>query len=255
MPANNAHGSNRPILVIVAGPPAGGKGTISEHLVADIGLYQISTGDLLRDEIARGTEAGDKAMKLMRAGRLVPEGIVNSMVFSKLETAEVRRKGAILDGFPRTESQAAALADYCSNSNWWRVDAYIAIDVPEEVLLERAAGRRIDPVTKLVYHVKFNPPPADIAARLQIREDDQPHRQRRRIATYRENAAPIERVFSNRLVHIDGDQPMHGVYQQFVEKMLVACWGGDSGRKHSTIPAKWNEFLAEEKKKQNASKL
>lgn len=252
---NDAHAHHRPILVIVAGPPAGGKGTVCEHLVADIGLVQISTGDLLRDEIARGTEAGSSAMKLMRAGRLVPEEIVNGMVFSKLETAEVRRKGAILDGFPRTESQAAALADYCKNSNWWRVDAYIAIDVPDAVLLERAAGRRIDPVTKLVYHVKFNPPPADIAPRLQIREDDKPDRQRRRISTYRENAAPIERIFNSIIVHIDGNQPMSGVYNQFVEKMVAACWGEKSGRKPSTIPEKWNSYLAQQRQKQQQSKL
>lgn len=243
-----------PILVIVSGAPASGKGTISEHLIADVGLYQISTGDLLREEISKGSEIGEQAMKLMRAGRLVPESIVNTMVFNKLETPEVRQRGAILDGFPRTESQALALEAYCRSSGWWKLDALITLDVPDEVLLERSAGRRIDPVTKQVYHVKFNPPPKEIENRLKIRDDDQPDRCRRRIATYKENTALIEAVFSDKIVHINGNQPMQNVYQDFVVKMAASCWGEKSGRSVSTIPEKWKVMLMK-KKNQQASKL
>lgn len=236
MPAT-APKNTAPVLIAISAAPLGGKGTISERLIAEMDLVHISTGDLLREEISSGSSLGEELQRLMQTGRLVDESLVNRLVVKKLESPEVRLKGALLDGFPRTESQALFLREYIHNSRFWvRIDAFMVLDVPDEVLLERGTGRRIDPVTHHVYHIKYAPAPPEIQHRLKIRPDDQPDRQRRRIVIYKENAAAIEAVFEctahgNRVVRVNGNQSMTQVYDDFARALVKRVWDGKASHR------------------------
>ncbi len=236
-----------PLLFILSSAPNSGKGTVCDRLLKDTQLVHLSTGDLLRDEIRRGSETGAAVQRLMAAGRLVGEDIVNELIVKKLQSPEVRARGAVLDGFPRTESQALWLAEYCINSKFWQVDAFVVIEVPDDVLVERAAGRRLDPETNNIYHIKYKPAPPAIASRLVIRDDDKPDRQRLRISTYRENAAVVEAAFADRVVRVNGNQPMAAVYDEFCRVVAAKVWGPGSTRGPSTVPPKMKQFLQRSK--------
>ena len=213
-----------PPLLIMSGPPGGGKGTVCERVLKDTRLVHLSTGDLLREEIARGTEIGEEVQRLMRTGQLVGEELIGSMVLKQLDSAAVRERGCVLDGFPRTELQARLLSEYCRNSTW-RVDAFVVVDVPDHVLLDRAAGRRLDPETNHIYHLKYKPPPPEIAHRLKIRPDDRPDRQKLRISIFRENTLAIEQCFPGVVVHVNGNQSMDAVYDEFCRKAVPLVYG------------------------------
>lgn len=140
----------------MVGPPASGKGTQCELIVSKYGLVHVSTGDLLREEVRKGSPLGEKAKTFMSNGQLVPDDLINDIVFQKLNSAECQAKGWLLDGYPRTKAQALSL-----QSHGIYPDKCVLLTIPDEVVIERVDGRRIDPITDHVYHVKFNPPPQD----------------------------------------------------------------------------------------------
>lgn len=154
--------------IILVGPPASGKGTQAKILVEKLGVPQISTGDMLRAARAAGTELGKAADQFMKAGKLVPDDVVIGLVDERLKESDAKA-GFILDGFPRTVPQADAL-DQLLKSLGQSIDHVIQIDVPRELLVERATLRRTDVNTGRIYHLKYSLPPP--GAVLEHRSDD-----------------------------------------------------------------------------------
>ena len=188
-----------PRKFIIAGAPAAGKGTQCAFIQARYGVVHLSTGDLLRAAVKEGTPLGVKAKGFMDAGQLVPDELITDVVCSRLNQADCREKGWLLDGFPRTRSQAEALS-----AAGQIPDAFVLLDVPEQVLVERVTGRRTDPETGAIYHLKFKPPPAEVLPRLVQRSDDT---EEKIVVRYKEFKAHVEEVrslYQDRLVWVDG---------------------------------------------------
>jgi adenylate kinase len=154
--------------IVLVGPPASGKGTQANVLTEKFGVPKISTGDMLREARAQGTELGKEAESYMNAGKLVPDEVVIGLVDERLSHSDAQ-KGFILDGFPRTVPQAEALAALLERRGSG-LDAVVQIDVARELLVERATLRRTDKRTGQIYHLKYNPPPP--GADLEHRSDD-----------------------------------------------------------------------------------
>jgi adenylate kinase len=175
--------------LIFLGPPGAGKGTQAEAIINKLGIPQISTGDIIRAAIRGGTELGKEFKSYTDAGKLVPDELVNRMVDERL-AADDCKPGFLLDGFPRTVAQAEAL-DGMLGRRGRKLDHVLLLEVADAVLLERITGRRSDPETGRVYHIKFDPPPADIAPRLIQRSDDTEAVLGKRLSEYHEKTAPL----------------------------------------------------------------
>jgi len=194
--------------VVIAGAPASGKGTQCEKIVEKYDLVHISAGDLLRAAVKEETEAGLKAKEFMDAGKLVPEEIVVTMVLDRLRQPDCQERGWLLDGYPRSGSQAKALEDAGI-----RPQVFLQVNVPDEKLVDRVVGRRMDPETGKIYHLTFSPPETEeIAARLVQRSDDNEEKCRVRLQVFHENNAAVETVYSDILKQINGDQSKDAVF-------------------------------------------
>ena len=137
--------------LILLGAPGAGKGTQAEYIKAALGVPVISTGNLLREAIAQGTPLGQQAKSYMDGGQLVPDELIIGLVEEKLHAPECEH-GAIFDGFPRTVAQAETL------DNMAGVDVALSIEVPDEAIVHRMAGRRTCPKCHATYHIEGNPP-------------------------------------------------------------------------------------------------
>ncbi len=166
--------------IILVGPPACGKGTQAQALCERFAVPQISTGDMLRHAKTEGTSLGIEAAEYMSAGKLVPDAIVIGLIAKRLKLDDCAT-GFLLDGFPRTVLQADALAELMGEKNI-ALECVVQIDVPRELLVERAVLRRTDKKTGQIYHLKYNPPPSD--ADLEHRVDDQEPTVKRRLDQY-----------------------------------------------------------------------
>jgi len=175
--------------LIFIGPPGAGKGTQAEAIINEFKIPQISTGDIIRAAIRNGTELGKEFKSYTDAGKLVPDELVNRMVEDRLAQGDCK-PGFLLDGFPRTVAQAEAL-DQMLEKMGRKLNHVLLLEVDDDVLVERITGRRSDPETGRVYHVKFDPPPADIAPRLIQRSDDTEEVLRQRLGEYHEKTAPL----------------------------------------------------------------
>jgi adenylate kinase len=161
----------------------------------DFGLPHISTGDILRAQVAEGTELGREAKRYMDAGELVPDEVIIGMITGRIGEGDAR-DGFLLDGFPRTEGQADALADALGDLDR-RLAAALLIDVPDDDLVRRLAGRRVcvkNPTH--IYHVDFDPPKHEgvcdqDGARLVQRDDDKEETIRRRLEVYHAQTEPL----------------------------------------------------------------
>ena len=191
--------------LILIGPPGAGKGTQAEYLVQRFQIPHISSGDMLRAAVAAGTPLGQQADGFMKAGQLVPDELVIAMIIERTAQPDCA-KGFILDGFPRTRPQAEALAVDLEKAGV-TLDAVVLIEVPDGLILERITGRRTDPETGDIYHVKFRPPPADVAGRVVQRKDDTEAACSARLEKYHAETAPIIPFYSEQglLRHIDGN--------------------------------------------------
>lgn len=201
-------------LVVIAGPPAAGKGTQCEKITERFGLCHLSTGDVLRENVKAGTELGLKAKTFMDAGMLVPSDLIIGLVKEKLTTEEITSKGCLLDGFPRAPDQAKAMLDAGI-----KIDKFLLIKVPDDILVERGCGRRLDPETGNIYHLKFKPPPAEIVGRLVHRSDDQEDKIRTRLQTYHSQIDGILPFFSDVLHELDGDASPDAVFDLVVRAL------------------------------------
>lgn len=186
--------------IIIAGAPAAGKGTQCEIIKLNYGLVHLSTGDILRAAVKQGTALGLQAKEFMDNGQLVPDELITGVICDRLNEKDCQTNGWLLDGFPRTKSQAEALS-----SAGMVPDCFLMLDVPEDILVERVTGRRTDPATGKIYHLKFNPPENDeIASRLVQRSDDTAEKI---IVRYREFQSHIEAIKScyvDKMVRVDG---------------------------------------------------
>ncbi len=209
--------------VLLLGAPGVGKGTQAQSLMADYRIPQISTGDILRDNIARGTELGKAAKGLMDQGQLVPDEIVNDMVGARLTQPDVEH-GYILDGYPRTLGQAEWLDAHLSSTAVERpggeVLPLVAINirVDEQELLRRITGRRICPVCKHIYNIYSKPPKREgvcdfDGSQLQHRSDDTEAAFTERMKAYNSLTAPVIEHYcrQGRFRDVDGDQPVEQV--------------------------------------------
>ncbi|KAK2965785.1 hypothetical protein RJ640_009491, partial [Escallonia rubra] len=200
---------SEPLKVMISGAPASGKGTQCEMIVQKFGLVHISTGDLLRAEVSAGTEIGNKAKEYMNAGSLVPDEIVTAMVKGRLSQKDTKEKGWLLDGYPRSFAQAQSLEEMNI-----RPDVYITLDVPDEILIDRCVGRKLDPLTGKIYHVKYFPPETEeIKARLVTRSDDNEEKVKSRLQTYKQNAEAILSTYFDILHKIDGNRAKDVVFR------------------------------------------
>ena len=177
------------------GPPGAGKGTQAERLHEDFGLLHIATGDILRAEVAAGTPLGVEARRYMDAGELVPDEVIVGMITQRISGGDAR-DGFLLDGFPRNERQADALAEALEELER-RLTAALLIEMPDEALVRRLTGRRMcvkNPTH--IYHVEFDPPKhADVCdqdgARLVQRDDDREETIRHRLQVYHAQTEPL----------------------------------------------------------------
>lgn len=206
----------RLMRMVLVGPPASGKGTQAAILREHFGVPQISTGDMLRAARRDGTALGREAEGFMSAGQLVPDSVVIGLVEERLTQPDAQ-KGFILDGFPRTVPQAEALHELLAKLST-PLDAVLQIDVSRDLLMERATLRRTDKRSGQIYHLKYNPPPAD--ADLDHRADDQEETVKARLDQYDAmTAALIPHYQSQKLLKvIDGV----GTPQEVTSRMLAA---------------------------------
>ena len=143
-------------IMILFGPPGSGKGSQAPKIVAEMGIPQLSTGDMLRAAVAAGTEIGVQAKSVMESGGLVTDDLVVAIIKDRIEEKDCAG-GFILDGFPRTVEQAKMLDEMLASTNE-AVGYVVALDVPDAVLTERICGRWIHKASGRSYHVKFAPP-------------------------------------------------------------------------------------------------
>jgi adenylate kinase len=175
--------------MILVGPPGAGKGTQAAKLIETYKIPHISTGDMLRAAKKAGTEMGKKAAEFMDAGNLVPDTVVIGLVIDRIAEADCK-EGFMLDGFPRTRPQAEALDAELTKAGV-KLDVVLFIEVPDELIVDRITGRRSDPETGTIYHMEFNPPPADVAGRVVQRKDDTEEACVARLQKYHSETAPI----------------------------------------------------------------
>ena len=175
--------------MILVGPPGAGKGTQAARLVDRYRIPHISSGDMLRAAVKEGTALGAEADRYMKQGKLVPDEVVIGMILERIAKPDCVA-GFMLDGFPRTRPQAEAL-DAAMRTAGVELDVVLVIEVPDALLEERAVGRRSDPETGAIYHLTYNPPPPEIAARLVHRKDDTIEAVSTRIQKYHSETAPV----------------------------------------------------------------
>ncbi len=195
-------------IVILLGAPGSGKGTIASRLAGeDPAVRHVSSGDLLRGAIAAGTPAGVEAKAYMDKGQLVPDALVVAMIGDVI-AAEKTAETMLLDGFPRNVAQAEAL-----ERSGAKVRSAVLVDVPDEIIADRIAGRRTCPKCKAGYHVKALPPKVEgicdkCGAALTVRKDDNPETVRDRLVVYHRETEPLVAFYEAKglLRRIDGDQ-------------------------------------------------
>jgi adenylate kinase len=214
--------------VVLLGPPGAGKGTQSKRIMERYGIPQVSTGDLLRDNVARGTELGVAAKAVMARGELVSDDLVCGMVRCRLSLPDCKR-GYVLDGFPRTAAQAGwldallddKLFDNSRPTRAWPI--VICLEVDYNQLLLRITGRRSCPTCGRIYNVHFQPPLAneicDVnGTKLVTRNDDRLEVIQPRLAAYQEQTRPVIDYYrrTGRLISVNGDLPVDDVTEQIV---------------------------------------
>lgn len=201
---------SRSAVLILLGPPGAGKGTQARMLEEDFGLIQLSTGDLLRAAVAAGTKAGKEAKAVMEAGQLVSDEIVLAILKDRMAQPDVAR-GVILDGFPRTAGQAEALDDLLASTGQ-KVNAAISMDVDDEAMVGRVAGRYTCAACGEGYHDEFKQPAVAGTCdkcggtEFKRRADDNAETVRERLKAYHAQTAPLIAYYEGKgvLQRVDG---------------------------------------------------
>ena len=194
--------------VILLGGPGAGKGTQATYIKEKYGIPQISTGDMLRAHVKAGSELGVAAKKIMDQGGLVSDDIIMGMVKARITEDDCKR-GFLFDGFPRTIPQAEALA-----AAGVQVDAVVEIDVPDQEIITRMAGRRAHLASGRTYHVTFNPPKVegkdDVTGEpLVQRDDDKEETVKARLKVYHDQTEPLVNFYSKWAASGESDAPKY----------------------------------------------
>ena len=189
--------------LILLGPQGAGKGTQAQRLADEVGATHISTGDIVRAEIKSGSELGKKVQEYNDRGELVPDEIIVEMAKPYLDDAD----SWILDGFPRNEAQAKAL-DQALQDIGEDLDAVVALEAPDDALVDRLSGRRQSQATGKIYHVEYDPPPEDDPGPFVQRDDDAEKAIRRRLQIYHDQTEPLKDYYADRdlLITVDAEQ-------------------------------------------------
>ena len=208
--------------LIFLGAPGAGKGSQAVRLAKELDIPQVSTGDMLREARASGSELGKKAAEFMDKGALVPDEVVVGLVKERLQKPDAE-KGFILDGFPRTATQADTLLTMLDGMGR-KIDHVVMLDVGEPVLVARLSGRRSCPECKKPYHVEFTPPKEenkcdDCGVELVWREDDREESVRQRLVVYNEQTRPLIDFFKDKglLRPVEGEGTVQEVYGRVLE--------------------------------------
>lgn len=205
--------------LILLGPPGAGKGTQAKKLTTELGIPQISTGDMLREAVREGSPMGLKAKSYMDSGALVPDEVVVGIVEERIQQPDCA-KGFMLDGFPRTTAQADALADMLERKGL-KLDHVVCLEADNEELIKRLSGRRTCKQCMAPYHVVFNPPRKEgvcdkCGGELYQRDDDKEEAIRARLVTYNNQTAPLIAYYEARgiLRRVNGLGTVEEVYQR-----------------------------------------
>jgi adenylate kinase len=209
--------------LILFGPPGAGKGTQGELLAEARSLLRLSTGDVLRDAVRRGTAMGTEARRYMDAGELVPDEVILGIVGDYL-AGEAADRGVIFDGFPRTLAQAEGL-DRLLEELGRSLRAVLVLEVDDGVLVKRLSGRRTCSLCGRIYNVYFDPPVTEgqcdaCGGELTLRPDDEPATVRRRLEVYQDQTAPLLTYYSESMTplhRVNGDRPVDAVSKDLVE--------------------------------------
>ena len=213
--------------IVLLGPPGAGKGTQAESICENYGIPHISTGNMLREAVEAGTKLGLEAKSLMDAGILVSDDVIVGLVEERI-SADDCSEGFLFDGFPRTIPQAEALIERDIN-----IDAVVEIDVPDQDIIDRMAGRRMHPASGRNYHIIFNPPKNegkdDITGEdLILREDDKPETVKDRLKVYADQTSPLVIFYSNlsasnqlRYIKVSGTATPRNVTQQILKALEI----------------------------------
>lgn len=211
--------------IILLGPPGSGKGTQSTNIINDFCFCQLSTGDLLRENVAKKTPAGIKAKEAMDKGQLVSDSIVNEILTNAINSP-ICERGIIFDGYPRNAEQAENLNQLLSK-NGKKLDKVIELKIDPEELFERIEGRRVHPASGRSYHVKFNPPKRegfdDITGEPLIhRSDDKRETLQSRLDVYNQKTAPIADFYSKAglLTTITAKGKISDIYSQVKSNLI-----------------------------------
>lgn len=191
--------------IILLGPPGVGKGTQAKLMMEKYHIPQISTGDILRDAMQRGTELGKKVKEIVDSGHLVTDDVMIQLVLERIKQADCKN-GFLLDGFPRTVTQAEALHSHTP------IDCVIDIDVPEDEIIKRLTGRRVHLGSGRIYHILYKPPMVpgkdDITGEpLMQRADDSEDTVRKRLSIYQSQTSPLREYYRHFKGHASISKP------------------------------------------------
>jgi len=201
--------------IILFGPPGAGKGTQAVRISEISGKPQISTGDMLRKSVSDKTDLGIQAQSYMESGLLVPDELIIQLISERIKEKDAVN-GVLFDGFPRTLNQAVELSSIV------KISSVISIEVPDEEIVGRIVGRRMDPLTGDIYHIDYNPPPTEITDRLVQRKDDNEDTVRNRLAAYHQQTSPLSKWYSEQgiLFAVDGNRTIEEVGKD-IENFLI----------------------------------
>ena len=211
--------------LILFGPPGAGKGTQAKILVEQLGIPQISTGDMMRAERASGSELGQKFDSYMKDGKLVPDALVLELFENRLKESDAAN-GAIFDGFPRTVAQADALDSTLAKLGR-KVDHVIALDVDQETIVERITGRRTCLSCGHAYHMRYSPPPPSGecvecgSTEIVQRKDDTEEKVRTRYEAYQSDTLPILEHYEPKgvVAKVDGEGSVEDITDRILSHL------------------------------------
>ena len=208
--------------IILIGPPGAGKGTQAKFIVTNFNIPQVSTGDMLRENVKNNTNLGIEAKKFMDCGELVPDIVILNMMKDRIVNSDCKN-GFILDGFPRTTTQAKGLTKLLYQMGM-KIDYVLVLEVDDDIIVDRMGGRRVHPDSGSGYHIKYNPPREEgiddlTSEKLIIREDDKEDTVRKRLEIYRKETEPIIEYYNNQKnVHIiNGESSIDEIKQKIKE--------------------------------------